>query len=423
MDERDEAETRTGDGGAMRHARGVFRSRTAVAAAAVAMIAAGALGARSIVLQVFGGGEEGPGPSAGASVGSEAGGAEARPERSWLQAIGDARARRYLEANPESLMPASESAEPVDFEVFGGESVESIAERLAAGGIVRDAEAVQALARLRGLDTKIQAGIHTVRADRPVEEVLDALLVAAGDEVVITLREGWRAEEIAEAVARAGLAQAEDFMDLVVAGSADVAALRSLPAGATLEGYLFPDTYRFEPEAGAEAVIARLVETFAARLPADFEAAAQAVGLTPHEVVILASIVEREAVVPSERPRIARVFLNRLDTQPALLNADPTIQYALGFQPELEVWWKRPLLTADLEIDSPYNSYRVPGLPPGPIANPGIASIEAVLEPEAGNWQYFVSDGIACDGTHVFAVTYEEHLANVERYRTDTCGG
>ena len=131
----------------------------------------------------------------------------------------------------------------------------------------------------------------------------------------------------------------------------------------------------------------------------------------------------REAVLASERPRIARVFHNRLQTPPYLLNADPTLQYALGFQPEAQTWWKQPLSSFDLEIDSPYNTYVRPGLPPGPIASPGFDSLEAATRPADGDWQYFVADGRACDGSHLFAVTYDEHLTNVALARQGDCGG
>ncbi len=393
-----------------------------VVVVAAVIICLGAIGARMLIGRVLDGGTGATSTETGTSPGGSTQADAEQPDRSWLQAFGDMQAQRYLDSDPEALLPVSDDAEPVDFEVFGGESVESIAERLAALGIARDAKAVEAIARLRGLDTLIQAGIHTLRADQSTEEILDALLVAAGDEVVVTLREGSRAEEIADHLESVGLVDREDFIARVTSGATEIALIADRPVSTTLEGYLFPDTYRFEPGAGAETVLARLLETFAARAPADFPEASAKIDLSTYEAVTLASIVEREAAVPAERARIARVFLNRLDEPPYLLNADPTIQYALGFQADTEEWWKRPLLTVDLQIESPYNSYLVPGLPPSPIASPGLASLEAVLEPEAGDWQYFVTDGIACDGTHVFAVTYEEHLSNVDRYRTEECG-
>jgi UPF0755 protein len=134
------------------------------------------------------------------------------------------------------------------------------------------------------------------------------------------------------------------------------------------------------------------------------------------DVVTLASIVEREAAVPEERGIIASVFLNRLRLGIAL-QADPTVQYAVASDPasvELYGWWKKELTLDDLKIDSPYNTYLYPGLPPGPIANPGLASIEAVVQPPATNFLFFVAKN---DGTHVFAETLEEHLRNVEQYQ------
>ena len=394
------------------------RAVLVIMAAAVVLVILGAFGARALLGSVLGSGAPGS-PEVDSPLADPAD----RPERSLLQAFGDRQARSFLSANPELLAPISDSVDPVEFEVFSGESVSSIAERLAGLGLVRDARAVEALARLGGLDTLIQAGSHTVRPDMPTEDVLNALLIATGDEVVITLREGLRAEEIADSLESVGLAGREDFIERVTVGETLVPIVADRPEGSSLEGYLFPDTYRFEPEAGAQVVLQTLLETFAARVPSDFTEAASAQNLSVYEAVTLASIVEREAVLASERPRIARVFLNRLDEAPFFLNADPTIQYAMGFQVETESWWKRPLLTVDLQIDSPYNSYLTPGLPPSPIASPGLSSLEAVIEPEDGDWQYFVADDIACDGTHVFANTYEEHLANVDRYRTGECGG
>ena len=138
-------------------------------------------------------------------------------------------------------------------------------------------------------------------------------------------------------------------------------------------------------------------------------------GLALREAVTLASIVEREAVVAAERPIIAGIFYNRL-AQEMLLQADPTVQYPLGYQPETGSWWKSPLSLADLEMQSPYNTYVFTGLPPGPIANPGLASLEAVATPALVDYIFFVADcNAATPGAHLFSVTYEEHVANVQK--------
>ncbi|MCB9175604.1 MAG: endolytic transglycosylase MltG [Caldilineae bacterium] len=329
----------------------------------------------------------------------------------------------WLERNADLLEAASADASPVEFEIFPGEPLPEVAARLEAQGLIRDATAFRSLARLRGLDTQVQAGQHALRRDMPAEELLNALLVAPGEQLRVTIPEGWRLEELAALLDRLGIATR---VDLIARASAPAPQrwplLASLPDGASLEGYLFPDTYDFEPAAGADAVIDRLLTTLEARLTPEMRARAEAAGLSIHELMTLASIVEREAVLPEERARIARVYLNRLAEPPYILNADPTIQYALGYQPEQQSWWKRPLLYADLEIDSPYNSYRRPGLPPGPIASAGLEAIRAVLEPEPGSWQYFVANDVACDGSHVFADTLEAHNANVATYQTGACG-
>jgi UPF0755 protein len=239
----------------------------------------------------------------------------------------------------------------------------------------------------------------------------------------LTFPEGLRAEEVAALLDGNGIADRDEVMALVSAsGPTGRPHVDRRPEGAGLEGYLFPDTYEFEPSSGAEAAIGRMLDTFEARVgpevPAEFDTAVASL----HDVVTLASIVEREAMVEDERPIIARAFLNRLEAPPYLLNADPTVQYALGFQPDQGSWWKRPLGREDLAVDSDYNTYTTPGLPPGPISSPRLASIVAVLRPAEGAWQYFVANDKACDGTHVFAETYDEHLRNIEQYQTGQCG-
>jgi UPF0755 protein len=187
--------------------------------------------------------------------------------------------------------------------------------------------------------------------------------------------------------------------------------LEQRPAEATLEGYLFPDTYRLPQNAGARDLIERMLDTFDTRVPPEMRAQAAAQGRSLHDVIILAAIVEREAVLPRERATIASVYLNRLAAG-MKLDADPTVQYALGQPGD---WW--PQITADdyVAVDSPWNTYLYPGLPPGPIANPGLESIKAVLAPEDTPYLFFMRDCDADDGSHLFAATEEEHLNNYAR--------
>ncbi|MGH9651819.1 MAG: endolytic transglycosylase MltG, partial [Terriglobales bacterium] len=225
--------------------------------------------------------------------------------------------------------------------------------------------------------------------------------------------EGWRLEQIAEAVGRAGLPYGPtEFLQAASYIPPDHPLATELPGGASLEGFLFPDTYRLETTGTAQDLVDSMLETFQLRVPGDQLQAFHAQGLLLYEAVTLASIVEREAIVPDERPLIAGVFLRRLRTG-LPLESDPTVQYALGQQPTGD-WWKSPLTLVDLENASPYNTYHVTGLPPGPIANPGRASLEAVLNPPATKELFFVADGT---GGHAFAETLEQHNKNVANWR------
>jgi len=157
-----------------------------------------------------------------------------------------------------------------------------------------------------------------------------------------------------------------------------------------------------------------MLDTMQSRLPIGWEGMAAAQGLSLYEVLTMASIVEREAVVPEERPLIASVYLNRLQ-QGMYLQADPTVQYAMGFQPDTGQWWKTPVTLEEYEgVNSPYNTYLYPGLPPGPISSPGADAILAVLQPDESPYLFFLARG---DGSHIFAETFEEHQRNIQLYQ------
>jgi UPF0755 protein len=182
-----------------------------------------------------------------------------------------------------------------------------------------------------------------------------------------------------------------------------------LPDPARLEGFLFPDTYHLTQDSHPSELVAAMLETFDRRVDPEIRAGFAQQGLSLHQAVTLASIVEREAIVTDERPMIASVFLNRL-AQGIKLDADPTVQYAIGQQPD-GAWWKTGLSLDDLQIDSPYNTYLYAGLPPAPISNPGLASLRAVAFPESSPYLYFRA---ACDGSgrHTFAETFDQHVLN-----------
>ncbi|MGQ9568492.1 MAG: endolytic transglycosylase MltG [Anaerolineae bacterium] len=326
----------------------------------------------------------------------------------------------YLQLRQGDLArPAGQDDILIPFRVEPGETAGMVALRLEEAGLVHDAGLFSLYMRYRGLDTRLEAGEYRLSPRMTIPEIAEALQHGRIQEVVVTVVEGWRMEEIAEVLEREGVTNAEAFK-AVVHGDvrpevwAQYSFLQDRPPGAGLEGFLFPDTYRFPRNADALDVVRRMVERFGEQFTPEMQAQARGQGLSVFATVTLASIVEREAVVPEERPLIAAVFLNRL-AQGMYLQADPTVQYALGYQPETGDWWLRPLpVEALTAVESPYNTYLHPGLPPGPICNPGLSSIQAVLNPADTDYLFFLARG---DGSHVFARTYEEHMENLQRYR------
>ncbi len=331
--------------------------------------------------------------------------------------------------------PAGTDDSPVTFAVEPGETAIGIAERLEAAGLITDATLFRYYLRYYGLDAGLEAGEFTLKPSMTIPAIAQALSHGLADEIEIRITEGWRLEQTAALLAEHpewGISS-EAFLQLArrssglppaegggasgadAGGFESVDFVQALPAGASLEGYLFPDTYRLPADATAADLINTLLFTFGQRVTAEMRQAAAERGLSLHGAITLASIVEREAQLPNERPVIASVFLNRLAIG-IKLDADPTVQYALGYQQATGQWWKRPLFLDDLQFDSPYNTYLYPGLPPGPIASPGLASIQAVLQPAETPFLYFVVDCTsATPGAHVFAQTFEEHQANVAR--------
>jgi UPF0755 protein len=250
-----------------------------------------------------------------------------------------------------------------------------------------------------------------------MEEVASALLFAQLREIQITILPGWRIEEIAEMLAEETSIDHQEFLLIARTGSFNYSFLAERPPGSSLEGYLVADTYRVPADADATILVERLLETFDQRVTPQMRRDAQSLGLSLHEWVTLASIVEREALLDSERPIVASVYLNRLAGElpeaEGYLRADPTFQYARGYDPVTDRWWA-PFQVEDVtSIDSPYNTFLHPGLPPGPLCSPSLSSLRAVIYPAETEYLYFFAKG---DGSHAFAKTYEEHLANRDLY-------
>ncbi len=317
----------------------------------------------------------------------------------------------YLLARQSALdTPAGLPDSSLEVEVSPGQSAASVFADLEAAGIVEDPLLLRAYMRYLGLDRSIEAGDYSLRGDMSLRQIAELLQSARPPAIVLTVPEGWRREEIATAIEAAGLdIGAADFLAATRVRPAAYSFAAVLPDPPSVEGFLFPDTYHLDMDATASEVVLTMLDNFESRVGSDLRSAFGANGLDLLQAVTLASIIEREAVRADERPLIASVFFNRLAAG-MRLEADPTVQYALGLQPDGQ-WWKRALTLEDLAVDSPYNTYVYAGLPPGPIANPGLSSLQAVAAPADSPFFYFRA---ACDGSgrHVFAITFEEHLAN-----------
>jgi UPF0755 protein len=336
----------------------------------------------------------------------------------------------YLSMNQAELnQPASDDPTSATFVVEPGETAAEVAARLEEDGLTVDGEVFRRFMTYHGLDVSLEAGTYSLRRNMTMHEIAQALQHGSADAVTITVPEGWRVEQIGWLLEQQGLMRSDDFLAHVRTGEYEFPWLMDLPRGGSLEGFLFPDTYELPTETGPSAVVDLMLATFDARVAPEIEGRLGGKLLfdleqgdyrpmTVYDVLTLASIVEREAVVAEERPVIASVYLNRLDPtyidETALrLSSDPTVQYAKGYDPETESWWNPMLPGEGLTLDSPYNTFRVQGLPPGPICSPGLASVLAVLNPAETSYLYFHAVG---DGSHVFASTLEEHLQNQEKY-------
>ncbi|MFN2154813.1 MAG: endolytic transglycosylase MltG, partial [Anaerolineae bacterium] len=299
-----------------------------------------------------------------------------------------------------------------------GRDMEAISRDLDEG-LVSDAGLFKTYVRFNDLDANLEAGEHILRQTMTMEDVAHELLHAQVRETQITIVPGWRIEQIAEMLAEETAISPEEFLLVARTGTFNYSFLADRPAGSSLEGYLMADTYRIPVDADATSLIERLLDTFDQRVTAEMRRDAQSRGMTIHEMVTLASIVEREAALDEERPIVASVYLNRLAGRlpeaDGLLRADPTYQYARGYDAASGRWWAGFGVDDVLTLDDPYNTFLYRGLPPGPICSPSLASLRAVVYPAETDYLYFYAkqDG---SGTHAFAETYEEHLRNQARY-------
>jgi UPF0755 protein len=291
-------------------------------------------------------------------------------------------------------------------EIAPGSGPATIGQRLVDAGVVRDPLTFRGALWLSGRARELKAGEY--RFDRPMNamEVVDKLVRGEVYRRLVTFREGLAIREMAAVYEQAGLGTAADFEK----AAQDASVIRDVdPKAPNLEGYLFPDTYSLARVTPAPVLIRQMVGSFKKVYDDRLRDAASAQGLTIREVVTLASLVEKETAVPEERPVVAAVYLNRLK-KGMPMQADPTVIYAMQQAGKYD----GNIRKADLQLESPYNTYRYPGLPPGPIASPGQAALEAAVRPAQADYLYFVSRN---DGSHVFARTLDEHNRNVHEWQ------
>ena len=301
------------------------------------------------------------------------------------------------------LSPIARDAPDALFVVSPGETLADIARSLERDGLVRNARAVKWLARFRGFEAQLHAGEYVLSAALAPGEILGRIAEGRVKTYEVVVPEGFTLTQIAKRLGTAGLVDPESFLAL----TRDPETATAIGVeGSTLEGYLFPETYRIPRGLPAEAIARILVAEFF-EVWREIELLAQEQGMSMHDTVTLASIVEKETGDPQERLLIASVFRNRLE-RGMRLETDPTVIYGI---PDFDGNLRR----RDLEnADNPYNTYRILGLPPGPIASPGADALRAVVEPADTDFLYFVSRN---DGTHAFSRSYREHVLAVNRYQ------
>ncbi len=282
-------------------------------------------------------------------------------------------------------------AKPFTIEV--GTSVRDIADRLERQGFIRSKLAFFIYIRLAGLAQTIQAGVYSIAPSMDAKTIAH-LLTRGSNDIQLTTLEGWRIDEIATKINKELSIPEREFLRYAK------------------EGYMFPDTYKIPRNATAAAIAKIFEDTFKQKVTVQMRQDALKQGLNMDEVVILASIVEREGKSDIDRPVIAGILKKRLKADWPL-QADSTLQYILGYQSRDKTWWKKVLTEEDKLTDSLYNTYKYPGLPPGPISNPGLAAIKAVIYPLEKDYWYYLHTP---DGKVYYSKTLEEHQQNIEKY-------
>ena len=305
----------------------------------------------------------------------------------------------------EQMKPvAPADAKQQTIKVKSGMTTGAIADALLEKGLIRNRTAFLLAARQAGLDKSLQAGEYAFSRSMNVGQIIEIMAKGITVYSEFTIPEGFTVEQIAGLLEEKGLARKERFLALAkIYSPFDKTDRPDVKYRA--EGFLFPDTYRIGRGASEEMILQTMAKEFAEKFTPELQAKAQAIGLSTYEVIVLASLIEREVQLAKERPMVARVFLNRIKIEMPLQSC-ATIQYILGYA-------KEELTIADTQLPSPYNTYLHQGMPPGPVANPGLSSIQAALNPAEGDWLYFVVDGKT--GGHRFSRSLAEHEAAIQQ--------
>lgn len=296
------------------------------------------------------------------------------------------------------------------FEILPGETVGQIAYRLKMNELIQDTEIFNDFLIYKGYDRKVQSGYFRIEPEMNGIEIAEKITNPIPDKVRFIILPGWRMEEISTVLPNSGLEMNPDeFLQMIRNPSSEL-----LPADleevSSLEGFLFPGEYLVDRKITTIDFIQLFLNAFLENLNDEYLIAFENKGLTLNQAIIIASMVEREAVITDEMPMIASVFLNRYLIG-MKFDSDPTVQYAVGYNINQATWWTNPLSLNDLQFDSPFNTYLYNGLPPHAICNPSLNAIKAVANASESPYYYFRAK---CDGSgyHNFAETYEEHLGN-----------
>ena len=310
----------------------------------------------------------------------------------------------YLNKESRAVDPANQDMVAVN--IPAGTGTSGIAEILTENNLIRSEGVFKIQTRTRGFDGRYKAGEYSLSPSMSMADIMKILVAGKADTIRFTIPEGYDIRRITEKLASEGLINADAFAKEIETGQFDYPFLTDAPAGGTrLEGFLFPETYDIYTTANEHDILDIMLYQFSKVFTDEYYARAEELGMSVREVITLASIIEREAQIPEDRPIIASVFYNRMKINMPLQSC-ATVQYILGEQ--------KPVLSiADTKIESPYNTYLYTGLPPGPIASPGADSIKAALYPADTDYMYFLAKG---DGSHAFSSTYEKFLKDKAKY-------